>query len=111
MLRHQLRASLSAFLDSLPADLQDNPVTQRLRAFAHPKTVDIVHLIYRPAVPQGSTKDFQFVRGAIDQRWTQGRHDAHVTMQAAPWNSAPGNSTPGKSGPVRVFDVLAAGQR
>ena len=57
---------------SLPPELQENPVAQRLRAFACPKTVDIVHLIYRPTVPQGSTKDFQFVRGTIDQRWAQG---------------------------------------
>ncbi len=106
MLRHQLRASLSAFLESLPADLQENPVAQRLRTFAHPKTVDIVHLIYRPSVPQGSTKDFQFVRGTIDQRWAQGRHDAHATLIAAPWNSAPSPDEP-----VRVFDVLAAAQR
>ncbi len=106
MLRHQLRGSLSSFLDSLPAELQENPVAQRLRASACPKTVDIVHLIYRPSVPQGSTKDFQFVRGTIDQRWAQGRQDARTTLEAAPWNNAPSPHAP-----VRVFDVLAATQR
>lgn len=102
MLRHQARASLASFLGSLPAELRDNPVAQRLRAFACPKLVDIVHLIYRPSVPQGSTKDFQFARGTIDQRWAQGRHDAQATLAAAPWHSAPGPHEP-----VRVFDVLA----
>jgi len=106
MLRQQMRANLSSFLDQLPASLQDNPVAQRLRQFACPRHVDIVHLIYRPAEPQGSTKDYQFARGTIEQRWQQGLHDGRVTLAAAPWNSEPQDGEP-----VRVFDVLATARR
>jgi NTE family protein len=105
-LRQELCNNLFGFLGRLPAELRDDPIAQRLREFACPKLVDIVHLIYRPPVPQGSAKDFEFSRATMDRRWKQGRDNARATIAAAPWKA---EAPPGE--PVRVFDVLATAQR
>jgi NTE family protein len=104
--RQELRGNIFAFLDRLPADLREDPVAQRLRDNACPKMVDIVHLIYRPPVPQGSAKDYEFSRGTMERRWKQGRDNARATLAAAPWKAEPAAGEP-----VRVFDVLATAQR
>jgi NTE family protein len=96
-----VRGDIFRFLEELPAALQDSPVAKRLRSIACPRRMDIVHLIYRSAEQEGSSKDFQFARAIIEQRWEKGRDDARATMLAAPWNAIPTNDEP-----VRVFDVL-----
>lgn len=66
-------------------------------------TQDIVQLIYRPMVPQGYQKDYEFSRSSMTQRWDQGLADAKVTLDAAPWLAAKS-----KEVGVRVFDVWHA---
>jgi NTE family protein len=104
-LRQEMRGRVFAFLDRLPDNLRDDPVARQLRASACPAQVDIVHLIYRPATPLGSTKDFEFSRGTMERRWKQGLENARATLTSAPWNTDPGDE------PVRVFDVLATARR
>ncbi|CAH2601156.1 Patatin-like phospholipase family protein [Rhodovastum atsumiense] len=98
--RQSLRLELTRFLDRLPAKLQRDPVAQHLRGLSCRARMDIVHLIYRPDVPQGSQKDFQFDRGTMSRRWEQGLADGRRTLQAAPWRAP----VPAGTG-VRVFDV------
>ncbi len=104
--RQELRNRLFTFLDRLPEELREDPVAEHLRALACPKMVDIVHLIYRPATPQGSAKDYEFSRATMERRWRQGRDNAHTTLAAAPWKAEIVAGAP-----VRVFDVLATAQR
>ena len=63
--------------------------------------MDVVQLIYRPATRQGSSKDYEFSRRTMEERWSQGRADADKTLHAAPW-LAP---MPPDIG-ARSFDVL-----
>ncbi|HUC16959.1 MAG TPA: patatin-like phospholipase family protein [Acetobacteraceae bacterium] len=105
-IRHELRGRLFAFLNRLPEELRKDPVAEHLRTLACPKIVDIVHLIYRPATPQGSAKDYEFSRATMERRWRQGRDNARTTCGAAPWKA---KMVAGE--PVRVFDVLATAQR
>jgi NTE family protein len=100
---HRLRARVAALLELLPAEKASDPVVAEMRAFANPHRVDIVHLIYRPDVPQGSAKDYEFARAVMDERWQAGLTDARRTLNAAPWRAAP---APGEA--VRVFDVPGA---
>jgi NTE family protein len=99
-LQRQHHAELAAFLARLPPDLQADPVAQELKQRASPPPVDVVHLIYRPDVPQGAAKDYEFARPIIEQRWADGLRDGTITVKAAPWENPP----PGPTG-VRVFDV------
>jgi NTE family protein len=75
------------FLDRLPKELQDDPVARRLHDFACGALIDVVHLIYRPAEPQGAHKDVQFDRGTMLRRWAEGRRDAEITLREAPWRT------------------------
>ncbi len=97
-----LRRQMRVFLDRLPPELQDDPVAVRLRAEAGSALTDVVHLIYRPDVPQGALKDFQFDRGTMERRWAQGRADAAVSLKAAPWRRPAGEDVG-----LRTFDVFA----
>ena len=62
--------------------------------------IDIAQLIYRPMVPQGYQKDYEFSRATMSQRWQAGLADARVTLDAAPWLAAKDSEVG-----VRVFDV------
>ncbi len=94
------QAELAAFLDRLPTELRSDPVAARLAAWAAPPPMDIVHLIYRPAVPQGSAKDYEFGRATMQQRWDQGLADARTTLARRAVGAEP--PTAG----TRTFDVL-----
>jgi NTE family protein len=100
--RQALQGRIQAFLERLPDELAEDPIARHLRELGSPAAVDIVHLIYRPTVPQGSAKDYEFSRGTMRQRWQQGRADTGDTLEAAPWRNAPG---PFET--MRVFDELA----
>ena len=103
---HELRNDLYSVLNRLPPEWREDPAAKRLREFACPETVDIVHLIYRPLVPQGSVKDYQFSRRTMELRWEQGYRDGRATCAAAPWNREAAAAEP-----VRVFDLLATALR
>jgi NTE family protein len=98
--RQNLRRRLRRFLERLPADLAADPVVRDLEEFATSAEIDVAHLIYRPAVPQGSLKDFQFDRTTMERRWLQGMQDARQTLDAAPWQ-VPAEPDTG----MRTFDV------
>ena len=83
--RQNLRRQMREFLARLPEDMKQDPIAQELRDFACGAEIDVVHLIYRPKVPQGSQKDFQFDRTTMERRWAEGLADARVTLDAAPW--------------------------
>jgi NTE family protein len=84
--RQNMRRQMRQFLDRLPDDLKNHPVAQEMREFACGAEIDVVQLIYRPIVPQGSQKDYQFDRATMERRWADGLADARVSLDAAPWN-------------------------
>jgi NTE family protein len=96
------RRLVRVFLDRLPEHLRDDPVARQLREFACGALVDVVHLIYRPEMPQGALKDFQFDRGTMQRRWAQGLADARVSLKAAPWEQPAGEDVG-----FRTFDAYA----
>ncbi|MBN9509291.1 MAG: patatin-like phospholipase family protein [Alphaproteobacteria bacterium] len=95
------RRLIAHLLERLPQELHDDPIVGRLRAFACPTQIDVVHLIYHPRQPQGPEKDFQFDRGTMERRWQEGLEDARQTLAAAPWTVP----APADAG-LRTFDVL-----
>jgi len=99
--KHNLRRHLIKFIEKLPPEMLADPVVKKLKEFACPTRIDVVQLIYRPEIPQGSQKDYQFDRTTVTQRWAEGQHDAEVTIAAAPWNEPPGHHIG-----MRNFDVL-----
>jgi NTE family protein len=103
--RQNMRRQVRHFLDRLPPELANDPVARNLHEFACVARIDVAQLIYRPATPQGSQKDYQFDRGTMERRWADGRNDARVTLQAAPWR----HPAPPDVG-FRSFDVTNPNQ-
>jgi NTE family protein len=99
--RHDIRHAINELHKLLPPEIASTEQAKRLYDQGCVTTMDIVQLIYRPDEPQGSLKDFEFSRPAMELRWQQGLADARTTLRASPW-LAP---MPNRLG-VRVFDVI-----
>jgi NTE family protein len=99
--RHNVRHAINELHKLLPPEIAGTEQGKRLYEYGCVTTMDIVQLIYRPDEPQGSLKDFEFSRPAMELRWRQGLSDTRATLHASPW-LAP---MPGDLG-VRVFDVM-----
>ena len=98
---HDLRHNINLLWERLPEALRATDEAKYLYAFGCVTTMDIVQLIYRPDVPQGASKDFEFSRGTMRERWMQGSADATTTLAASPWLVP----MPHEVG-ARTFDVL-----
>jgi len=99
--RHEVRHAINELEKLLPPEIAATDQAKRLHAFGCVTEMDIVQLIYRPPEPQGASKDFEFSRGTMKDRWQHGSSDASTTLCASPW-LAP---KPREIG-VRVFDVM-----
>jgi NTE family protein len=100
---HNLRRNISTLLAKLPDSLKSEPEVAFLEGVACQTTMDIVELIYRPTVPQGSSKDYEFSRATMERRWKQGLSDARATLASAPWLvPAPPDVA------VRTFDISSS---
>lgn len=98
---HDLRHNINTLWDKLPEALRDTPEARFLYNYGCVTTMDIALLIYRPEERQGHSKDYEFSRGTMEERWAQGRGDMEATLFASPW-LAP---MPPELG-ARTFDVI-----
>ena len=99
--RHDVRHAINELHKLLPLDLASTEQAKRLYELGCVTEMDIVQLVYRPAEPQGASKDYDFSRSSMEKRWQQGISDAQTVLHASPW-LAP---MPKEWG-VRVFDVV-----
>src|SRR5580692_11033200 len=100
--RHDVRHAINELHKLLPPDLLATEQARRLYELGCVTEMDIVQLVYRPAEPQGASKDYEFDRASMEKRWQQGILDARTVLHAAPW-LAP---MPKELG-VRVFDATS----
>lgn len=98
---HDVRHNINGLWEQLPEHIRETPEAKFLYNFGCVTTMDIVELIYRPNEPQGPSKDYEFSRSTMRERWEQGRTDAQVTLAESPW-LAPMPRDVG----ARTFDVL-----
>jgi NTE family protein len=98
--RHTMRHLINNMIEKLPPELRDTPEAHALYEYGCVTTMDIAQLIYRPPVLQGKSKDYEFSRRIMEERWAQGRADAAATLAASPWLEP----MPHQVG-VRSFDV------
>jgi NTE family protein len=98
---HDVRHNINTLWDKLPQALRDTPEGRFLYNFGCVTTMDIAQIIYRPTISQGQSKDYEFSRGTMEERWAQGHADAVATLAASPWLEP----MPAELG-ARTFDVL-----
>jgi NTE family protein len=98
---HDVRHNINTLWDKLPDELRDSPEGRFLYNFSCVTTMDIAQIIYRPTDSQGQSKDYEFSRATMEERWAQGLADAAATLKASPWLEP----APPELG-ARTFDVL-----
>lgn len=71
----RLRIAFANLLEKLPAELQSDPDVKMLAAEADHKVCNIVHLLYRRKVYEGTSMDFEFSRRTMEDHWSSGYND------------------------------------
>jgi NTE family protein len=76
-----LRRATARLLGQLPAELLRTPEARRLAAEADEKVYNIIQLIYHARNYEGTSKDYEFSRGTMEEHWSAGYHDAVRTLR------------------------------
>jgi NTE family protein len=71
----KLRVAFATLLERLPEELRGLPEVAMLAAEANDKVCNIVHLIYRAKMYEGSAKDYEFSRRTMEEHWLAGYRD------------------------------------
>jgi len=100
----QVRCALADLLDRLPPELADSPEARLLRPAADHRVYNLVQLIYRSKSYEADSKDYEFSRLSMQDRWRAGYNDAvralrHPDVLARPNNPAG----------IGVFDLAEPG--
>src|SRR5262249_52975835 len=76
---NDLYATLFRFLRQIPEEFKRSEDAEYLMSVASRTVHHLVNLVYRPPSPEGVSKDDEFSRRSIEERWLAGYHD---TVQA-----------------------------
>lgn len=79
------RRAILDLIAKLPEHLLDDPEVKHLRQFAQVAPLDIVHLIYRRGQQELESKDYEFSRVTMLERWAAGRRDMEDTLHHPDW--------------------------
>ena len=74
------RRALHRLLEKLPAEFLNDADAALLRETANDAAVTIVQLIDRRRPFSRNSKDYEFSRRSVDERWSDGRFDAAATL-------------------------------
>jgi NTE family protein len=77
----KMRYALANLLEKLPAEFSDLPDLQVLKPEAVRKVFNIIELIYRPRHYEGDSKDYEFSRQSMEERWKSGYYDTVRTLR------------------------------
>lgn len=82
---HNLRRAIDALHQRLPKELHTDPEIRRIADLGCRTTMHIAQLIYPTRDWELSTKDIDFSRASIHERWQAGYDDALHLLKCAPW--------------------------
>ncbi|MCB8837651.1 patatin-like phospholipase family protein [Aurantimonas sp. VKM B-3413] len=74
------RRAMHRLLAKLPPEFADDPDASLLRERSNDSAVTLVHLINRRKPWTRDSKDYEFSRRTVTERWSDGRHDAQTTL-------------------------------
>ncbi|MDE2337184.1 MAG: DUF3734 domain-containing protein [Alphaproteobacteria bacterium] len=80
---HKWRHTFSTLYAKLPEELQDSEEAKALHACCSRNLYNVVHLIYRPAHYEGYSKDYEFSRLSMEERWKAGYNDIARSLRHA----------------------------
>jgi len=77
----ELRNACACVFDGLPEQLRTSPEAQMLHAEASRSVYNIVHLIYRSKEFEADSRDYEFSRLSMEERWQAGYNDTLRTLR------------------------------
>ncbi len=80
-----LKHSIDNVVKHLPAELHNHPAVLELRQHASPQQIDLVQLVYRPAVRALPSADYEFSRASVLERWRIGAADIGFCIDNPQW--------------------------
>lgn len=86
------RRAILDLIAKLPKHMLDDPEVKHLRQFAQVAPLDIVHLIYRHGQQELESKDYEFSRVTMLERWAAGRRDMEDTLNHPDWLKCAGRA-------------------
>jgi len=86
---HALGAAARRLAARLPASFSDDPDLKLLLAAGSPAALTILHLIYRSKHHESQSKDYEFSRQSMLERWAAGAADADLSFEHARWRERP----------------------
>lgn len=87
LIQHKLAQAARNLASKLPPALLDDPDLRTLLAASHEPAVTIVHLIHRRMHYETQSKDYEFSRLSMQERWQAGRDDMQHTLNAPEWQA------------------------
>jgi NTE family protein len=75
------RNAAAELLAKLPPELADSPEAIRLQSLSERKVGNLIQLIYRSKDYEGDSKDYEFSRQSMEDRWLAGYHDTVRTLR------------------------------
>lgn len=100
----KIRSAAGRLARKMPEDLRDDPDLAALLNHHSEGSVAVMHLINRPRDYERNSKDYEFSRQTMEERWAAGREDALFSLEHPDWT---GRSV--RPDEIATFDL--AGQR
>ena len=82
---HDIAGHAARLRDKLPPEFRDDPDMQALCDAGPHRPVTLVLLIQRPSDFDGASKDYEFSRLSMTERWKEGHDDAARTLSSPDW--------------------------
>jgi NTE family protein len=101
----RFKNQVAQLLAKLPPELADTPEVTRLRGLCERKVGNLIQLIYHSKEYEGDSKDYEFSRQSMEDRWRAGYHDTVRTLRHPEVLERP--SAPDG---VFIFDVAQQGR-
>lgn len=83
--KYRLRHAIRALAEHVPAEIRAELCGGKLPADVYDGRVSLVHIINRANRHEIQSKDFEFWRVSVDNRWRDGMDDTRAAMQATAW--------------------------
>jgi NTE family protein len=77
----RFKNQVAQLLAKLPPELADTPEVTRLRGLCERKVGNLIQLIYHSKEYEGDSKDYEFSRRSMEDRWRAGYHDTVRTLR------------------------------
>jgi NTE family protein len=97
---NKVYSSLARLLERLPAEFKQDEDGKYLTSVARRRLHHLVNIVYRPKSPEGASKEFEFSRRSMEERWHAGYYDTVHALR----HPEVLERVPGRDAGIFVFD-------